>query len=85
MKTFFRLFFTDLRWFLGTLAVLAVIIISFILWREINPIGSANVINSFLQDLQEIGKTFAVLVIGCIGLGLLWNKVFSTSSGKRKH
>ncbi len=83
MRQFFHLFLTSSRWFVGTLVVFSVI--SFFLWRAIDPIGSADTINQCLQDLWEIAQTVIALALCYFVFRILFSKVFSTSGGKRKH
>jgi hypothetical protein len=56
--------------------------VAFFLWRQIDPEGSAIIINDFLSDLWEITKTILAIAIVFVGILMMFGrKPFSSRKG----
>lgn len=69
MNELFLRIFTNMRWFLGFLIVLAFLILFF--WRLISPESYASAINGFMHDMWELAKFFITLIIMGMGIALV--------------
>lgn len=85
MRRFFVLFFTDLRWFFGT--IIGIFVMCFIFWAIFDAQDFEQTLQRFFDNLVEISKyvLFFVLVLFLVFLGLrtMWRGVFPKS--KKSH
>lgn len=78
MHRFWHLFLHNTRWFMGT--VIVILVITFFLWRVIDPIGSTLKINGFLKDVWEIVKFIIYIIIIIFVIKLFFKHSFPSKS-----
>lgn len=70
MQEFFRLFFTNRYWFVGTMFVI-ILFVGFI-WKLIDPTGFFAEMNSFISTVWQIAVFILQLVIIILGVRLIF-------------
>lgn len=70
MRDFIHRFFTDLRWFLGTVSIL--LFMYMFVWRIVDHDGFVEAINGFFHDMWEIVKGIGVLCLIIAGIGIMF-------------
>ncbi len=84
MREFWHRFWTSLRWFIGTVIVLAIVIA--LIWRGVDREGFTTTVNGWMYDLWEIIKFIlgCILAFALLFAGIRWmfgRKPFSGSKG----
>ncbi len=84
MREFWHRFWTNLRWFLGTIIVLAILIA--LVWRGVDREGFTTTVNGWMHDLWEITKFILgwILAFAIVFAGIRWmfgKKPFHGSKG----
>ncbi len=80
MNELWHRIWTRMNYFIGFLVL--VLLVVFFLWRQIDPEGSAIIINDFLSDLWEITKTILAIAIVFVGILIMFGrKPFSSRKG----